>query len=250
MKTVKIRNIEIGSDVPKICVPVMGTTDEEILEQTKNAAKKQPDLLEWRADFYCHLRDTKRVIGLSKKMRDILQQIPLIFTVRTAGEGGNCQVSTEDYVNILKEAAQAPDIDLIDVELYKDSVVMRNLITDLQNKGKKVIASNHHFHETPVREEMENILAQMEESGAAIRKLAVMPVCPEDVLELLAATVHANRTGQAPVITMSMSGMGAISRVCGQVFGSAVTFAAVGQASAPGQLALEDLKLFLEKLKP
>ncbi len=240
MKTVKIRNIEIGSDVPKICVPVMGTTDEEILEQTKNAAKKQPDLLEWRADFYCHLRDTKRVIGLSKKMRDILQQIPLIFTVRTAGEGGNCQVSTEDYVNILKEAAQAPDIDLIDVEL----------ITDLQNKGKKVIASNHHFHETPVREEMENILAQMEESGAAIRKLAVMPVCPEDVLELLAATVHANRTGQAPVITMSMSGMGAISRVCGQVFGSAVTFAAVGQASAPGQLALEDLKLFLEKLKP
>ena len=77
-----------------------------------------------------------------------------------------------------------------------------------------------------------------------------MPNCPEDVLELLSATVWANKTGQAPVITMSMSAMGAVSRVSGQVFGSCVTFGTVGEASAPGQLALEDLKLFLEKLKP
>ena len=250
MKTVKIRELEIGVGIPKICIPVMGTTDEEILEQTKKVAEKHPDLLEWRADFYGQLENQQRVAELSEKMRDILQQIPIIFTVRTENEGGNFQASTQDYVNILKGTATVPAIDLIDVELYKDIVVMKNLIHEIQEMGKKVIASNHHFHETPKRQKMTDILAQMEESGSDIRKLAVMPNCPEDVLELLSATVWANKTGQAPVITMSMSAMGAVSRVSGQVFGSCVTFGTVGEASAPGQLAMEELKVFLEKLQP
>ena len=90
----------------------------------------------------------------------------------------------------------------------------------------------------------------MEQAGADIRKLAVMPSCPEDVLALLLATVAANRTGEQPVITMSMSSLGAISRVAGQIFGSCVTFGTVGTASAPGQLELSDLKHFLHKLQP
>lgn len=250
MKTVNIREIQIGTGVPKICVPVTGSTEQEILEQTRQAAEKQPDLLEWRADFYSHLDEREKVAKLAAEMRTILRQIPMIFTVRTAQEGGNCRISTEDYVNVLKAAAESREIDLVDVELYKDIPQMEKLIEELRKMGKKVIASNHHFHETPAQEKMEKILKQMEMSGADIRKLAVMPEGAEDVLELLAATVHANKTGEAPVITMSMSGLGAVSRVCGQVFGSAVTFGTVGAASAPGQLALEELRTILEKLQP
>lgn len=250
MKTVDIREIRIGTGIPKICVPVTGTTEEEILEQTGQVAEKQPDLLEWRADFYCDLEDREKVAKLAGKMRSILRQIPMIFTVRTAQEGGNCQISTEDYVNVLRAAAENPEIDLVDVELYKDVSRMEKLIAELRKMGKKVIASNHHFHETPAQEEMEKILEQMETAGADIRKLAVMPDDAEDVLRLLAATVRANKTGEAPVITMSMSGLGAVSRVSGQVFGSAVTFGAVGAASAPGQLALEELRMILDKLQP
>lgn len=250
MKTVNIREIQIGTGVPKICVPVMGSTEQEILEQTRQAAEKKPDLLEWRADFYSHLDEREKVAKLAGEMRTILRQIPMIFTVRTAQEGGNCRISTEDYVNVLKAAAESREIDLVDVELYKDIPQMEKLIEELRKMGKKVIASNHHFHETPAQEEMEKILKQMEMSGADIRKLAVMPEDAEDVLKLLAATVRANKTGEAPVITMSMSGLGAVSRVCGQVFGSAVTFGTVGAASAPGQLALEELRTILEKLQP
>lgn len=76
-----------------------------------------------------------------------------------------------------------------------------------------------------------------------------MPQKPEDVLKLLTATVHARETGLAPVITMSMSKMGAISRVCGQVFGSAVTFATVEAASAPGQMQIDELRQMLNCLK-
>ena len=31
MNTVKVRNIEIGSGVPKICVPIVGVTKDEII---------------------------------------------------------------------------------------------------------------------------------------------------------------------------------------------------------------------------
>ena len=76
-----------------------------------------------------------------------------------------------------------------------------------------------------------------------------MPQNKKDVLTLLAATeemtsVYADR----PVITMSMAGTGVLSRLCGEVFGSALTFGAAGKASAPGQMAVEDLKTALELL--
>ena len=55
------------------------------------------------------------------------------------------------------------------------------------------------------------------------------------------ATNYADR----PIITMSMAGTGLISRLCGEVFGSAATFGAVGKVSAPGQMNAEDLNTIL-----
>jgi len=42
-----------------------------------------------------------------------------------------------------------------------------------------------------------------------------------------------------------MAGTGLISRLCGEVFGSALTFGAVGKASAPGQMNASDLREIL-----
>lgn len=249
MREVTVKNLRIGTGIPKICVPVTGKTEEEIIEQVKAAVEQKPDLLEWRADFFEYLDKTEKVEKIAGEISDVLGHIPLIFTVRTENEGGNCRISTEDYVNILRNAAKIREIDLIDVEIFMDFPVMRGFIPELQQAGKKVIASNHHFHETPGREVMQTILNEMEDVGADIRKLAVMPSDPEDVLELLFATVAANKTGEAPVITMSMGSLGAVSRVCGQVFGSCVTFGTVGAASAPGQIDMENLRNILQKLK-
>ncbi|MDI5818043.1 type I 3-dehydroquinate dehydratase, partial [Salmonella enterica subsp. enterica serovar Kentucky] len=41
---------------------------------------------------------------------------------------------------------------------------------------------------------------------------------------------------------MSMSKTGVISRLAGEVFGSAATFGAVKKASAPGQISVADLR--------
>ena len=51
-----------------------------------------------------------------------------------------------------------------------------------------------------------------------------------------------------PVITMSMGKMGMISRLCGESFGAAVTFAAHKKASAPGQMEMHEVADILERI--
>lgn len=249
MNVINIRNTSIGAGIPKICVPVTAKTKIEILLQTKKAVEQSPDLVEWRADFYEDLFNIDKVKETVEEMRVVLGEIPMIFTVRTTKEGGNCKITPEEYSNLLLKISRIEEIDIIDVEVFMKNS-MKMLIEDLQKAGKVVIASNHHFHQTPSKEEMDLIFSLMEYTGADIRKLAVMPSCPEDVLALLGATVSANQSGESPVISMSMSSLGAISRVTGQIFGSCVTFGTVGTASAPGQLELSDLRHFLNKLQP
>ena len=55
-------------------------------------------------------------------------------------------------------------------------------------------------------------------------------------LHSFAATYEETKRTTHPVITMAMSGMGAVSRISGEIFGSSVTFASVEECSAPGQL--------------
>ena len=110
----------------------------------------------------------------------------------------------------------------------------------------KVVASNHDFDKTPEKEELVHRLCKMQELGADIPKIAVMPQNKKDVLTLLAATEEmASEHADRPIITMSMAGTGLVSRLCGEVFGSALTFGAVGKASAPGQMNAADLNTVL-----
>lgn len=75
----------------------------------------------------------------------------------------------------------------------------------------------------------------MQDMNADIPKIAVMPQNRKDVLTLLAATEEmATNYADRPIITMSMAGTGVISRLCGEVFGSSMTFGAAKKASAPG----------------
>ena len=83
--------------------------------------------------------------------------------------------------------------------------------------------------------------------GADIPKIAVMPQTKKDVLTLLSATEEmASDYADRPIITMSMAGTGVISRLCGEVFGSSMTFGAAGKASAPGQIGAEKLHQALQ----
>ena len=246
MNTVKVRNIEIGAGIPKICVPIVGVTREEIIAAAENIKSTKADVVEWRVDWYEDIFDFTKTEATMQALREVLGEMPILFTFRTSKEGGEKAIETEAYVELNQNAAKTGLVDLVDVEAFTGDDVVKAVVEIAHENGVKVIASNHDFHKTPAKEEIVSRLRKMQELGADIPKIAVMPQNKKDVLTLLAATEEmVSEYADRPIITMSMSGTGVISRLCGEVFGSALTFGAVGKVSAPGQMGIEDLTTVL-----
>ena len=246
---VVVRNIEIGSGMPKVCVPIVEKIREDILSTAKAICSTEADLVEWRADWYEDVSAFSEVIKTADMLRSILGETPLLFTFRSAREGGEKELSLESYAALLENVAKTGFVDLIDVEVFSGDDAVKNIIQTAHAHGVKVIASNHDFEGTPAREELVARLCKMQDLGADILKIAVMPQTRSDVLTLLSVTEEmSSRHTSRPVITMSMGRTGTLSRLCGEVFGSAVTFASFGKVSAPGQIAIEDLKAGLRLL--
>lgn len=242
MNPVKVRNIEIGTGIPKICVPIVGVTEEEILQAAENIKGTKGDVVEWRVDWYENIFDFEKTEATMKKLREVLGDMPILFTFRTSNEGGEKAIEKDAYVALNQNAAKTGLIDLVDVEAFTGDDAVKAIVEVAHENGVKVVASNHDFHKTPEKDEIVSRLRKMQELGADIPKIAVMPQSKKDVLVLLSATEEmASEYADRPIITMSMAGTGVISRLCGEVFGSALTFGAVGKASAPGQMGAEDL---------
>lgn len=249
MKSVVVRNVAIGEGMPKICVPIVGKTREEILEAAAKIVPIGADVVEWRVDWYEDIFDFEKVEETAKQLREALGEMPILFTFRTSKEGGEKAIETSDYVALNQKISATGYVDLVDVEAFTGDDAVRAVIEEAHKNNVKVIASNHDFDKTPAMSDIVYRLRKMQDLGADIPKIAVMPQNKKDVLTLLAATEEmANQYADRPIITMSMAATGVISRLCGEVFGSALTFGAVGKASAPGQMGAEDLKMVLSTL--
>ena len=216
---VKVRNVKLGDGMPKICIPVTDTNLDD-LKKSVNLIRNTPfDLIEWRADFYTGMEDPEVRIKAMTLFRNTLGNIPVLFTIRTSVEGGMLEIDTETYTKTILAVIDSGLIDLVDVELSRGEDTM-----------KTIVAAAHRL-------------------GADIVKFAVMPQCDRDVLTLLDATMTMKEEhNETPVITMSMSPAGMISRICGQLVGSCVTFGTAGKASAPGQIPANLLSTFLKTL--
>lgn len=249
MNTVKVRNIEIGAGIPKICVPIVGVTKEEIIAEAKTFDSIPVDVVEWRVDWFENVFEFDKVEDVLKDLREALGETPILFTFRTSKEGGEKAIEPEPYKELNIQAAKSGYVDLVDVEVFTGDEIVKEIIENAHACGVKVVASNHDFDKTPEKDEIVRRLQKMQELNADIPKIAVMPTCNKDVLTLLSATeeMYTNYADR-PIITMSMAGTGVISRLCGEVFGSALTFGAAKKASAPGQMGVEDLKTVLELL--
>lgn len=249
MNTVKIRNVEIGSGIPKICVPIIGSTRKEILSEAAKIKETDADIAEWRADWYEDVFEFSQTAETARRLRDVLGETPLLFTFRTAREGGEKEIAADIYADLNKHMIKAGYIDLIDVEAFTGDEAVQKTVACAHEHGVRVIISNHDFHKTPEKAELISRLRKMQNLGADIPKIAVMPQNTQDVLTLLAATEEMKDTyADRPIITMSMAGTGLISRLCGELFGSALTFGTAGKASAPGQIPVRDLKSVLDLL--
>ena len=238
----------IGKGKPLVCVPVMESSKEEILRETRRLEEAHTEMIEWRVDAFENVESPNAIREILNEMKHIIKESILVYTFRSKNQGGCKALSAADIYDIHQVAAESDVVDFIDVEYFEAKNPQKE-IAMLREMGAYVIASHHDFEQTPDPEVIRMLLEQIRESGADVVKLAVMPQNMWDVLHLLEETkrFHENHPDH-PLITMSMGAKGGISRVAGEFFGSCVTFGAGGQASAPGQLPVKQLEEILHIL--
>ena len=251
VRPVIVRGVAIGQGRPKIVVPLTGATVEELRAEVAGLAGHAVDVVEWRADHFVELTDTARVVSTAQLLAGEVGGRPLLFTCRTVAEGGQASLDDEGYGNVNLAVVESGAVDLVDVEYERDRAVVDRLLAAARRRGVPVIASYHDFTGTPDRDQIIGRLRAMQKLGADICKIAVMPQSAADVLTLLDATrITHERYADRPLITMAMGRLGVLSRIAGQLVGSAATFGMLGKASAPGQVHVDALDAALRLLDP
>lgn len=252
MKTVNVRNIVIGEGIPKVCIPLTEKDLPGLFEEAKLAAASGADIVEWRADCFDLSAEaekmSRQISEALERIRQAIGEIPLLFTFRTFEEGGSRPLTEEDYFILNRNVVLEGKADLIDLEYARNEEKVGEVIREARKRGMFVILSQHDFTQTPSEESMIAIYENMQDAGADITKLAVMPHDCADVYKLLSvANIMKTKIADRPFIAISMGEEGMISRVFAESIGSAVSYGAGKNASAPGQLRAGDLRTILDE---
>ncbi len=246
---VKIGNVTLDNGMPKICVPIVGRSVSELIQECKYLQDKIYDVVELRIDF---LKDVTSLDAIGEALSAVRKELPnsaILFTFRTKEEGGETAVAESYYFELIQYAIKTGTVDAIDLEYFRDQDRIKQTLEIAKAAGVTVVMSNHDFAKTPSFEEITGRLIGMKKLGADVAKLACMPNSAKDVLTLLSATEDVkSQYPDEPIITMSMGKLGAISRISGEIFGSALTFGSAKKASAPGQLEVTTLQQILRAL--
>lgn len=234
-----VKNVHMGAGRPKTIVSLMDDIEQALLASAHKAVAAGADCVEWRADYASQALDLDALAHIGKELVTMLPHTPVIFTFRSTGQGGQRELSIGEYVALIRHIIANRSADIVDIELGIEDKAVCSLAREAHEQGIRTIVSHHDFARTPSTEHMTNTLVHMAALGADLPKLAVMAHGSSDCLRLLQATTCAHEQLQQPVITMAMGPEGTLSRLVGETVGSAATFCALNNPSAPGQVSLE-----------
>jgi 3-dehydroquinate dehydratase-1 len=225
----------------------MEKTKGEVCQKASLLLSQEIDLVEWRMDGFTGWKEWECVHEVLLQLREILGEIPLLATFRSKQEGGCDEILREEYLSLCEKLISSGCIDLLDLESVLIGDAGRRMVEVAKEQGVICLFSYHDFTRMPSQEEMQVRLEQMCGQGAEMVKLAAMPASRSEVLAMMQGTLQFQDSHpEIPIITMAMSQDGVLSRIVGEFSGSAMTFGMVGEASAPGQVPVGDLKALLE----
>lgn len=215
----------------KLIVSVMPRSLEEA--QALDATRYlDADIIEWRADYL----PKEAILQVAPAIFEKFAGRELVFTLRTRSEGGEIDLSPEEYIHLIKEVAQFYQPDYIDFEYYSYKDVFEEML-DFPN----LVLSYHNFQETP--ENMMEILSELTILNPKLVKVAVMAHTEQDVLDLMNYTRGFKTLNpEQEYVTISMGKVGKVSRITADVTGSSWSFASLDEVSAPGQISLASMK--------
>ena len=214
----------------KLIVSVMPRSIEEA--QAIDVLRYQDaDIIEWRADFL----PKEAILQVAPAIFEKFAGRELVFTLRTRAEGGQIELSSEEYVQMIKEVAQLYQPDYIDFEYFNFKDVFDQML-DFPN----LVLSYHNFQETP--DNLMEILSELTSLNPKVVKIAVMANTEQDVLDLMNFTRGFKTLNpEQEYVTISMGKVGKVSRITSDVTGSSWSFASLDEASAPGQISLSSM---------
>ncbi|HGS3275137.1 TPA: type I 3-dehydroquinate dehydratase [Streptococcus pneumoniae] len=221
----------------KLIVSVMPRSLEEA--QALDATRYlDADIIEWRADYL----PKEAILQVAPAIFEKFAGRELVFTLRTRSEGGEIDLSPEEYIHLIKEVAQFYQPDYIDFEYYSYKDVFEEML-DFPN----LVLSYHNFQETP--ENMMEILSELTILNPKLVKVAVIAHTEQDVLDLMNYTRGFKTLNpEQEYVTISMGKVGKVSRITADVTGSSWSFASLDEVSAPGQISLASMKKIREIL--
>nr|ASF87151.1 bifunctional 3-dehydroquinate dehydratase/shikimate dehydrogenase [Eucalyptus grandis x Eucalyptus urophylla] len=215
-----------------LCAPVMGESVDQMLDQIRAAKEQGADLVEVRLDFL-------KSFSPKQDLEILLKQsaLPTLVTYRPKWEGGQYEGDDSRRLDALRLALEL-GADYVDVELQ----VAQEFFSSIQGKKPekaKIIVSSHNYQNTPSSEELGNLVARIQATGADIVKIATTALDISDCPRIFGVLAHS----QVPTIAIAMGERGLISRILAAKFGGYLTFGAIeaGVVSAPGQPSIKDL---------
>ena len=192
----------------------------------------EADLIEWRADFL----DKDEILKVAPAIFEKFAGRELLFTLRTKNEGGNIDLSDDEYVDVIKQVAHLYQPDYVDFEYFSHKDKFDEML-----EFPNLVLSYHNFEETP--ENMMEILSELTSLTPKAVKVSVMAHSEQDVLDLMNYTRGFKTLNpEQEFVTISMGKVGRISRIASDLTGSSWSFASLDEVTAPGQIPLCSMK--------
>ncbi|KAF6176618.1 hypothetical protein GIB67_034480 [Kingdonia uniflora] len=214
-----------------VCVPLMGTSVEELVVEMGEAKMQGADLVEISLDYIKNFRPRE---DLKFLLRD--RPLPVLLVYRPKWEGGQYEGVEKTRLNALRLAMEL-GADYIEVEL---KVALDFMADTNPNKtvNSKIVVSYHVGSGTPSKEELSHLVARMQSTGADIIKLVT---CAYDITDL-ARVFNLLPYCEVPLIAYSTGDRGLISQLLCPKFGGFLVYGSLRSNSIPGLPTLESLK--------
>jgi 3-dehydroquinate dehydratase type I len=214
---------------PKICIPVMGKSLKEFLQNLEKV-QKMSDCIELRMDSIEEFQATDiETIHMAVRKE-------AIFTYRHPQSGGYTKIDEPTRIQYLQKALDL-GFDYVDVEIETFDRKYFHGTTKT-----KLIISYHNFIETPSYMDLIKIVDNMRSYYPNILKVATMVTKETDIITLTRILV--NKLPKDQMIVLGMGDEGRITRIITPLLGGYLTFASSETgSSASGQI---DIKTLIE----
>jgi 3-dehydroquinate dehydratase/shikimate dehydrogenase len=210
----------------RVCAVVAAETARKMRLQVRLGLRKTRTL-ELRLDY---LRNPKEREAFLTWLALKRPRAVLVATCRRREGGGLFQGSREEQIEILAQAARS-GCQWCDVEIETAKHIFRGELVRAFSPAR-VIVSHHDFRAMP--RNLAGIVRQLERAGGHAIKIAAECHSVSDSVRIceLART-------RRDAVAIPMGEFGLAGRVLSLRMGSALAYAAVDQATAPGQLPLD-----------